>query len=134
MDRDETGGGPRFAPVSGVALLCAALSGGAAFGDGAWTAKIGFDPRRVDASGLYGPPGGRRALDYEFCIPDSADLRLRVEAIDPSLHFSTSPGRIGCGDGELLAIGNSRQQGFHGILEQLARLPFVVRIEPAWFE
>lgn len=99
-----------------------------------WSSKIGFDPALIGADGLYGPPDGLRAFDYELCVPDSTDYRARVSAIDPSLRFSASPGRIGCTGGEVLALGNSHQQGFHLVLEKLARLPFVKRIEPAWFE
>ena len=99
-----------------------------------WSSKIGFDPALIGADGLYGPADGLRALDYELCVPDSVDYRARVSAIDPSLRFSASPGRIGCTGGEVLALGNSHQPGFHSVLEKLARLPFVRRIEPAWFE
>ena len=30
--------------------------------------KITFDISKLDEYGLYGPPGGKRALSYEFCI------------------------------------------------------------------
>ena len=31
--------------------------------------KITFDVTSLDQDGLYGPPNGKRALSYEFCIP-----------------------------------------------------------------
>jgi hypothetical protein len=119
------------------ALAAVACTAGEAAGpavDAGWASKLGFDADLVGEDGLYGPPDGRRALDYEFCIPDAACIREQVSAIDPSVRFSTSPGRIGCADGDLLAIGNSHQPGFQEVLRQLAELPYVRRIEPAWFE
>lgn len=123
-------------------MLIGALSSGAcpaaeAEGDAVdtgWSAKLGFEAGLVGEDGLYGPTDGRRALDYEFCIPDAACIREQVSGIDPSVRFSTSPGRIGCADGDLLAIGNSHQPGFQEVLQRLAALPYVRRIEPAWFE
>jgi hypothetical protein len=34
--------------------------------------RIAFDISALDDEGLWGPPGGKRALHYEFCIPDHA--------------------------------------------------------------
>lgn len=132
----------RAALVNGGLLLIGALSvgncpaacGGNGIVDTDWESKVGFDPDLIGEDGLYGPPNGRRALDYELCIPDAMPYRDQVTAIDPSLRFSTSPGRIGCAENELLAIGTSHQTGFRSVLESLAQLPYVRRIEQAWFE
>jgi hypothetical protein len=35
--------------------------------------KITFDLEQLNENGLYGPPGGLRALHYEFCIPGSRE-------------------------------------------------------------
>ncbi len=43
-------------------------------------------------------------------------------------------GRIGCAASELLCIGNTHQPGFHEALAALSRLPYVARIEQAFFE
>ena len=39
--------------------------------------KITFDMSRLDKDGLYGPPNGKRALSYEFCIPKTENLKLK---------------------------------------------------------
>lgn len=126
----------RFVLVIGALLMGGSEAGqqGNVTAEPAWAAKIGFEPGLVDQDGLYGPSDGRRALDYEFCIPDAQGYRDQVMSIEPTLRFSTSPGRIGCSEAQLLVIGNSHRPGFHSVLEQLARLPFVQRIERAWFE
>jgi hypothetical protein len=43
-------------------------------------------------------------------------------------------GRIGCVESELLFIGNTHQPGFREVLAALSRLPFVARIDQAFFE
>ncbi len=121
---------PRL-PVAALAVLLA-------FGPGVTLAAsdtIGFDLNRLDSSGLYGPPDGRRALDYEYCIPEGQNYRDRVAAIDPSARFqSGSRGRIGCGPGQVLTLGNTHQSGYRQILLDLAELPFVELIVEAFFE
>jgi hypothetical protein len=116
------------------AFACPAAEDEAGAVHNGWVKKLGFDADLVGEDGLYGPPDGRRALDYEFCIPDAACIREQVSGIDPSVRFSTSPGRIGCADGDLLAMGNSHQPGFREVIRRLAALPYVRRIEQAWFE
>lgn len=97
--------------------------------------KITFDISTLDEEGLSGPPGGKRALSYEFCIPDSAESRTEVEGIDPSVTFlSESPGRIGCGEKELLCIGSTHQKNFATVLQLLAELWYVQRIDQSFFE
>ncbi|MGE5153290.1 MAG: hypothetical protein ACM3ST_04670 [Bdellovibrio bacteriovorus] len=93
-------------------------------------AVIGFDLGRLDDRGLQGSPGGLRSLDYEYCIPEAAPFRARVSAIDPSARFMPgSPGRIGCRPGQVLVLGNTHQPGFREVLQALAGLPFVERIQ-----
>ncbi|WP_295538939.1 hypothetical protein [uncultured Thiohalocapsa sp.] len=96
---------------------------------------IGVDMRDMDADGLVGPPGGQRALDYEFCIPAGEGFAAEVRAIDDSARFHPrTPGRIGCGPEEVLVLGNTRGPDFAVVLRRLADLPYVERIERAWFE
>lgn len=96
---------------------------------------IGFDMCEMDANGLVGPPGGKVALDYEFCIPAGAGFTAEVQAIDDSARFQPdSPGRIGCGPDQVLVLGNTHGPDFAFVLQQLADLPYVERIERAWFE
>ena len=97
--------------------------------------KITFDISKLDESGLYGPPGGKRALSYEFCIPDMVQNRTEVKRIDPTVKFfAESPGRIGCGESENLCIGSTHQKDFRGVLQRLAELTYVQRIDESFFE
>jgi hypothetical protein len=96
---------------------------------------IGFDMSDIDADGLVGPPGGKRALDYEFCIPEGDAFAAEVQEIDASARLQLgSPGRIGCGPDQVLVIGNTHRPDFAVVLQRLAELPYVERIERAWFE
>jgi hypothetical protein len=97
--------------------------------------KITFDLSNLDEAGLLGSPSGRRALSYEFCIPDTQKSRIEVKRIDPTVRFFTaSPGRIGCGDHEILCIGSTHQQDFAGVLRRLASRTYVKRIDESFFE
>jgi hypothetical protein len=108
------------------AVRCAARDG---------RAKIAFDVAALDRDGLRGPADGKRALDYEFCIPDTPRLRAEVQAIDPGVRFMPgSRGRIGCGAGECLCIGSTAGKEFRTVLRRLAALPYVARIEECVYE
>ncbi len=97
--------------------------------------KITFNLGQLNDQGLYGPPDGLRALHYEFCIPGEAAPETRVREIDPTIQiFKKSRGRIGCGPGEYLALGSTHQPGFKEVLLRLASLPYVKRIDQAFFE
>ena len=96
---------------------------------------IAFDTGRLDARGLQGPPDGLRSLMYEFCIPDDREARSEVRAIDPSIRLMPgSPGRIGCADGQVLCVGDTHQAGWRDVLDRLAALPYVTRIEESFAE
>jgi hypothetical protein len=96
---------------------------------------IGFDVSALDAAGLIGPPDGKRSVDYEFCIPAAEGFAAEVQAIDATARLQPgSPGRIGCGPGQVLVLGNTHQPHFARVLQRLAELPYVERIERAWFE
>jgi hypothetical protein len=90
---------------------------------------------QLNENGLYGPPGSQRALHYEFCLPAAPELESQVRQIDPTIQiFKTSPGRIGCTKEEYLCIGNTHQPNFKTVLLELANLPYVKRIDQAFFE
>jgi hypothetical protein len=93
-------------------------------------AKIGFSLSGLDEEGLHGPVDGRRARDYEFCIPDTPAARADVLAIDSTVQLSQAPGRVACRDGEALAIGHTHQPNWRDVLLDVARLDYVRRIEP----
>ncbi len=96
---------------------------------------IRFDVSQLDDEGLMGPPDGLRALSYEFCIPASEARVKEVEAIDSTVAIQrSSPGRIGCGEAEYLAIAHTHQPGFREVLDRLSRLPYVNEIQEAHFE
>lgn len=97
-------------------------------------ARITFDLSGIDEDGLYGPPDGKRSRAYEFCIPADSAAADEVRSIDSTVELSRSPGRIGCGEDQLLAIGNTGQPGWMDVLIRLASLPYVSRIEPFYGE
>jgi len=123
----------------GVLLLAAIVSRAAGAGGtppaDAEGAVIGFDLCSIDADGLIGPPDGKRALHYEFCIPRGKGFTAEVGAIDPTAtFFDGAPGRIGCGPDQVLVIGNTHRPDFALVLQRLADLPYVGRIDQAHFE
>jgi len=98
-------------------------------------AVIGFDLSQLDADGLTGAEDGKRAIDYEYCIPDTASAEAEVRAIDPSVRIMAgSRGRVGCMQGEVLVLGTTHQPDFRAVLHRLAGLAYVHRIEQAYFE
>lgn len=97
--------------------------------------KIRLDLSAVDENGLVGPPDGKRLLHYELCLPRDDALVREALFIDPSLEvYARSPGRAGCHGEQVLAIGNTGLPGYRARLRGLARLPYVERIEEAFFE
>ena len=97
--------------------------------------KIGFDLDGLDANGLAGGPDGKVSISYEFRIPDTAENRETVQAIDPEIGISTGPpGRVDAGPGFALCIGSTHTPRHREILLELAALPFVERIQPCVFE
>lgn len=98
-------------------------------------AKIKFNIDALNAQGLQGPPDGLRSLSYEFCVPKDEAKLEQVKSIDPSIRFHEgSPGRIGCTEEEVLAIGNTHQSDFKEILLEIAGLEYVEEIREVHFE
>ncbi len=56
----------------------------------------------------------------------ATDLTLQIQ--------QGSPGRVGCGAGELLCLGNTHQTNYRSVLEQFSELAFVAEIREAFFE
>ena len=97
--------------------------------------KIAFDLTLLDDDGLYGPPDGRRALHYQFCIPAVTAYAHEVKNIDPSVViYPQSTGSRACSGAEYLCMGNTHQPNFREILAKLAALHYVGRIVRSDFE
>ena len=97
--------------------------------------KITFDTGRLDERGLAGPPDGLRSLMYEFCIPRDSARIADVRAIDPSVRvYPGSPGRIGCRADQALCIGETHQPGWRDVLDRLAGLAWIERIDESYAE
>ena len=98
-------------------------------------AKITFDLSGFDENGLFGPEDGMRAMDYEFCIPQDGLSQAKVKKIDPSITIhKKSKGRINCSAKQYLCIGNTHQKNYRATLIALAKLDFIKRIDPTYFE
>lgn len=97
--------------------------------------KVELDLTRLDATGLRGSGDGKVALSYEFAIPDTAEYRAEIRAIDPTVQLMPgSRGRIGAGPNECLCIGSTHQEDYEEVLRQLAERPYVKRIIECHFE
>lgn len=93
--------------------------------------KIKLDLDEIDENGLIGPPDGKRAVAYEFCIPVNRKKRREVHKIDRSVQFQLGPtGRSGC-SGQYLCIGNG---GTKKVILRLARLEYIRQINPCYWE
>ena len=100
----------------------------------AWS-KIELDLTQLDDDGLRGPPEGKVAVSYEFCIPDTPECRAQVERIDRTVTFMPgSRGRIGAAPNQCLCIGSTHQKDYATVLRSLAELPYVDRIIECFFE
>jgi len=97
--------------------------------------KLTFDLGRLDAYGMIGTGKSKRALAYEFCIPDTTPCKDEVLSINPTLRIIPgSPGRIGCRNNEYLCVGSTFQPDFKNILHRLADLAYIQRIDESFFE
>jgi heat shock protein HslJ len=93
-------------------------------------AKISFDLEMIDDEGLTGQPDGKVAVAYEFCIPETPTLLAEVQRIDPTAAIQRdAPGRIGCGPDQVLCIGSTHQPDWRSVLQGLAALHYVARID-----
>lgn len=99
------------------------------------SSKIHFDLSQIDSEGLWGEADGKVAVDYEFCIPADPALQAEVMAIDTTVSLMKgSRGRIGCTEGQWLCVGSTHQPNYKKVLEKLAALDYVERIERTFYE
>ncbi len=116
-----------------MALLAACAGGPTGAVPDPW-AKVEIDLASIDADGRCGPPDGKVAVSYEFCIPDTERHKAEVRAIDRSVQFMPgSRGRIGAGPGECLCVGTAGKD-WRDVLRRLAERPDIKRIIPCHFE
>jgi hypothetical protein len=63
-------------------------------------------------------------------VPGEPAFLEAVRVIDPSVTlYPDSPGRMGCTDDQVLAIGNTHQPNAALILMELANLDYIERID-----
>lgn len=97
--------------------------------------KVEFGVDGLDDRGLRGPIDGKRAVAYEFAIPNTEQCRAEVRSIDRTVEFMCgSRGRIGAGKDECLCIGSTHQEDFRDVLRALSELPYIERIIECHFE
>ena len=97
--------------------------------------KINFDTSAINSEGLQGPPGGQVSVSYEFCIPGTPQAIAEVQRIDPTAQCRMgSRGRIGCTPAQALCIGDTHQADWAKVLNDLAALPTIERIDRSYFE
>lgn len=97
--------------------------------------KIEFNIDIIDHDGLYGPDGGLRSMDYEFCIPADEKAVKEVFGINPKIKIDRhAPGRSACGEGKYLCLGNTQQPGWKTKLLKLASLEYVKEIKESYWE
>jgi membrane protease YdiL (CAAX protease family) len=98
-------------------------------------AAITLNLEGLREDGLRGGPGSLRAVSYEFCIPNTPACIAEVRSVDSTVAILPGGrGRIGCGPDECLCIGSTHQSRFRDVLDSLAALPYVRRIDECFFE
>jgi hypothetical protein len=91
--------------------------------------KIRFDMKKVDVNGLEGPPTDKRAIAYQFCVPNTEARRLEIAELDPTARFESEvAGRAGCTADEILVHAHTGAPNWRGRLEAVAALPYVKSI------
>jgi len=124
----------RLAIICAMAACTSCVHDGTRVPSSDWR-KVELDLTQVDSDGLRGPPDGKVALAYEFCVPNTDQCKALVAAIDSSVQFMPgASGRIGASETECLCIGSTHQKDFKLVLEKLAKLPFVSRVIRCDFE
>ena len=92
-----------------------------------------FSFSKLDKKGLIKKRG--TSLAYEFCIPNEAEYIDKIKSIDESIAiYKSSAGRIGCGDNQILCIGETGDKNFKEIIISLTNLPYVKSINESFFE
>jgi hypothetical protein len=97
--------------------------------------KVKIDFNRLDENGLAGPPDGKVAVNYEFCIPADDKNWNEVKKIDGTAQVQKgSKGRVGCTENQWLVIGSTHQKNYRRVIYDLASLSYVQQIQETFFE
>ena len=98
--------------------------------------KITFDLSAISPEGLIGDKtkNNLRSVSYEFCIPAKPATLKEVKAIDKTVQYSRSRGRIGCNSNQYLCIGETHQPQWQTVLLKLTKLDYVKKIDQFWGE
>jgi len=126
-----------FAPLFSLAAFCAIACNGKKSlpEDPAVWNKVSIDFSKIDEKGLAGPPDGKVAVSYEFCIPAEEKYWSEVQKIDKTAQaMKGSPGRIGCGKSQWLVVGSTHQENYRRVIYELAQRSYVQKIQEAFFE
>jgi hypothetical protein len=119
----------------GVLLACSACSMRSSGAGSDVPSKITFDLTQLDDEGLAGPPDGQVAISYEFCVPTTQAIQDEIRHIDPTARlYPGALGRIGCAKDRILCIGSTHQQGWRSVLQNLAHLDYIERIDRSFAE
>ena len=125
--------------ITGIIILIAYLMGtGRSSGETLsvavlWQQKVTFSLGSLDEQGLWGPPTGKRVLDYEFCIPRTTRHVAEIKAIDPTIRIQPGRGRIDCTTDQYLCLGTTHHD-YRKVLETLIQLDYVNRIDQTVWE
>lgn len=118
-----------------VAAWIAACSQKPAPEDPAVWNKVKIDFNRLDENGLSGPPDGKVAVSYEYCIPADDKYWNEVKKIDGTSQIQKgSKGRVGCTANQWLVLGSTHQKNYRRVIYELASLTYVQQIQETFFE
>ena len=92
-----------------------------------------FSFSKLDKKGLIKKRG--TSLAYEFCIPNESEYLDKIKSIDKTIAiYKSSTGRIGCGENQILCIGETMDKNYKEIIIALTNLPYVKNINESFFE
>ncbi len=95
--------------------------------------KMDFSISELDKNGLVKTRG--TSLAYEFCIPNKSEYLDKIKSIDETIAiYKSSLGRIGCGENQILCIGETAGKDYKQIFISLTNLPYVKSINESFFE
>jgi hypothetical protein len=98
------------------------------------SSKIKFKLANFDKQGFLREDDLKNPIDYEFCIPNTAEALNKIKEIDSSIKPTKSKGRTKCKEGYVLMMGNSYGKDIKKILCNLSQLEYVTGINRVYWE